>query len=42
MIDILLDAARKGLENLENPAILFWHFPEPESPGRKRLQALEK
>lgn len=42
MIDILLDGARTGLENLENPAILFWHFPEPESPGKKRLQVLEK
>lgn len=36
MIDILLDGARTGLENLENPAILFWHFPEPESPGKKK------
>lgn len=42
MIDILLDEVRTGLENLENPAILFWHFPEPESPGKKRLQVLEK
>ena len=35
MIDILLDRARTGLENLENPAILFWHFPRPESPEKK-------
>ena len=42
MIDILLDRARTGLENLENPAILFWHFPGPESPGKKRRRVLEK
>ena len=42
MIDILLDRARTGLENLENPAILFWHFPRPEKSWKKRLRVLEK
>ena len=28
------------LENLESPGILLWHFPGPESPG-KRLLILE-
>ena len=28
------------IENLENPAILLWHFPGLESPG-KRLLVLE-
>lgn len=35
MIDILLDRARTGLENLENPAILFWHFQDQKVLEKK-------
>ena len=35
MIDILLDRAPTGLENLENPAILFWHFQDQKVLEKK-------
>lgn len=41
MIDILLDRARTGLENLENPAIYFDIFKTRKS-WKKRLRVLEK
>ena len=28
---------RSGLENLDRPGILFWHFPGLESPGKRPL-----
>ena len=38
MIDILLDGARTGLKILQ----FYFDIFQPERPGKKRLQVLEK